>query len=112
MTGIDEDGHINRRCSEKNKDENIDFPNGMFHVCSENKCNMNIFPENRLQCYRCNGEKECNFMSADDLVTTPELVPCGIFTEFDQCFAYLGEGIMLSHSNVFSILHQICFFSR
>lgn len=90
VTGIDEDGHIHRRCNEQHNDENVNFPNGMFHVCEENNCNTEIFPETRLQCYQCDGEKKCDFMSAEN---TPKLVPCGIFSEYDQCFTYLGEGM-------------------
>lgn len=89
MTGIDQDGYTHRRCGSKHQHANgIEFPNDMYAVCQGDSCNTEIFPENRLQCYRCNGEKECDFMPPS---TPAALMPCGVFSEFDQCYAYLAE---------------------
>lgn len=96
ITGIDAHGHTRRRCSRQYKDEAIDFPNNKFEVCKDNLCNTGIFPENRLQCYRCDGSDDCDFMPSDpDELEKSSwyLAPCGILSEFDQCYAYLSEGI-------------------
>lgn len=96
ITGIDAHGHTRRRCSREYKDEAIDFPNNRFEVCKDNWCNIGIFPENRLQCYRCDGKDDCDFMPSDPIElekSSWQLAPCGILSEFDQCYAYLSDGI-------------------
>lgn len=96
VVGIDAHGHTHRRCSREYRDEDIDFPNKLFHVCSENKCNTAVFPPNRLQCYRCDGEESCDFMPSnsttnDDVNANPKIMACSILSKLDQCYAYLAE---------------------
>lgn len=99
VTGIDAHGHTQRRCSRAIIDDEIEFPNKQVLVCTTNKCNTDIFPSNRLQCYRCEGDNDdCDFIPSNstDLVTnSTQLVPCGILSKFDQCYAYLAEGNLL-----------------
>ncbi|XP_055309662.1 uncharacterized protein LOC129573299 [Sitodiplosis mosellana] len=94
VTGIDAHGHTQRRCSRSFDDDAIEFPNEQFEVCRDNKCNTNIFPSNRLQCYSCEGNKEdCDFMpskSTEIDTNSKKLVPCGILSKLDQCFAFLA----------------------
>lgn len=95
VTGIDAHGTTHRRCGKDYAHETIEFPNDQFKVCRLNNCNNIIFPPNRLHCYQCNGEKECDFMPTETttgLSTSLMLQPCATFSELDQCFAYLSEG--------------------
>lgn len=98
VTGIDAHGHTRRRCSRQYKDEDIDFPNNQFQVCKDNKCNTGIYPANRLQCYRCDGKDDCDFMPSHLTAlenSSWQLAPCDILSEFDQCYAYLSESMEL-----------------
>lgn len=92
VTGIDAHGYTQRRCSRDYIDDDVDFPNQQLEVCTENKCNTGIFPANRLQCYRCEGDiDDCDFVSTNS-TEMMQLEPCSILSKFDQCFAYLAKG--------------------
>ncbi|XP_055308419.1 uncharacterized protein LOC129572481 [Sitodiplosis mosellana] len=82
--GIDKNGFTHRRCFNVLSNLNKEFPNNTF-TCDEDKCNVEIFPNYRLKCYQCNGNEACNL----DTSMKPE--PCRIYTEYDQCFTYMGE---------------------
>lgn len=92
VTGIDDHGYTHRRCSKEYTDQDIEFPDKLYEVCSENMCNTGIFPKNRLQCYRCNGDIEnCEFMPSDSMmlnIRNPRLTPCDMFSTLDKCFTY------------------------
>lgn len=92
LVGIDSHGHTHRRCSKEYSEETIEFPNDQFKVCRENKCNTYIYPADRLQCYQCNGEKECDFMSSKNSSIKFEPLTCVIASKLDQCYAYLSRG--------------------
>lgn len=97
LTGIDQFGYTHRKCSNINdstKDLN-DFPNGL-KICAENKCNNQVYPKDRLHCYHCNGEKQCNFMSSHLINKSQNLLqpkPCSIWSHQDQCYTYLSKGM-------------------
>lgn len=101
LTGIDSGGNTHRRCSKDYEKDSHDFPNDQFEVCTKSKCNTEIFPRNRLQCYECNGEDDCDFMPKTDEVfqRSQILKPCGIFSKLDQCYSYLGEGKIQQNYN-------------
>lgn len=65
-------------------------------VCTTSNCNTDIYPPNRLQCYRCEGDiEDCDFIPSNSTDPVPKnipLEPCGILSKFDQCYAYLSEG--------------------
>lgn len=90
-TGINQEGYTIRRCSMDYKDLMDGFSN-RYQNCVENNCNSEIYPADRLQCYQCNGNENCNFMSPNskDFDLQPE--PCSILSEFDQCFTYINKG--------------------
>lgn len=102
LTGIDSHGYTHRRCSREYTDEIIEFPNG-FNVCTENKCNTDIFPPNRLQCHHCDGdEQNCDFMlSTSRKELAAQYLPCVIYSAFDKCYAYHSEGRNCLHCFVF-----------
>lgn len=94
ITGIDAHGATHRRCSNNYANETNEFPNDHFRVCISNNCNTDIFPTNRLHCYQCNGEPECDFINRDSTeLSTNKLKPeaCSTFSVLDQCFAYLSD---------------------
>lgn len=109
-TGIDDHGVTHRRCTRA-----IDEKSLKYHkVCNTAKCNSEIFPENRLQCYQCNGDDDCNLMPTEpnptqtpDLnlppVATPnapliweltkslEKLACNVLSKYDQCYTYIDD---------------------
>lgn len=94
LTGIDDHGVTHRRCS-KNYDEDKSAFQKEFVVCANNTCNTDIYPPNRLQCYMCNGQDECDFMPTRVKSLQPQ--PCRAYSKFDQCYAYLGVGEFKYH---------------
>lgn len=58
-----------------------------FSSCSENSCNGNFFPENRITCHKCVG---ANCLSANDL---PTALPCQRYRADDQCFTYYFNSV-------------------
>lgn len=101
LTGIDAHGYTHRRCSVDYDTDSLEFPNNQFTVCTKNRCNSNIYPANRLQCYECNGERECDYMTSTSNSTSTSttkqpkfphrlLKPCAVLSKFDQCYAYLS----------------------
>lgn len=92
VTGINAQGYTQRRCSGPN--DKAQFPNEQMLPCNASNCNNDIYPPNRLQCYRCDGDKEdCNFMPANSTglaKMSRHLTPCGVLSRFDQCYAYLS----------------------
>lgn len=100
LIGIDAHGLTHRRCSIDYEHDSLIFPNNQFVVCTENKCNTFIFPPDRLQCYECNGEPECDFKAVKSTEAHPivgrELKPCKVLSVFDQCYSYLSERELLN----------------
>lgn len=94
LIGIDSHGFTHRRCSKDYERDSLEFPNNRFVVCPKNKCNNQIYPPNRLQCYQCNGEPECDYkFNLTEPLTMSDrvLTPCNSFSVYDQCYAYLSE---------------------
>lgn len=91
IIGIDKEGYTHRGCSMDYKDMMHGFSH-RYDNCAENNCNSQIFPEDRLKCYQCNGEESCNFMSPDSTDVNLQPQPCGISSDFDQCFTYINKG--------------------
>lgn len=105
LIGIDAHGRTHRRCSVDYEHDSLEFPDNQFMVCTPNKCNNDIWPSDRLQCYECNGEPECDFMTkiTSELVFGSDRVlkPCNILSAYDQCYAYLSKrkGSQTANSN-------------
>lgn len=83
-TKIDKNGNTIRMCA-SNKTLVQDAKK--FEVCEGAFCNHKLFPSERLQCYQCNGEDDCDLDSYQQSFK-PE--PCNIYAEYDQCFTYVG----------------------
>lgn len=116
VTGIDAHGYTHRRCTGETDDE-VEFPNNQMSVCTSNKCNTNIFPSNRLQCYRCEGGKDCDFVPLNSTglatksnATKSQLVPCGILSDSDQCYAYLAASKKFQISSLKFLIQNILHF--
>lgn len=96
LTGIDAHGVTHRRCSKDTEQDMQEFPHiNWIQVCLENLCNKNMFPSDRLQCYDCNGEDDCDFMENTDdssFRMARVLKPCAVLLKNDECYAYLGNG--------------------
>lgn len=80
--GVDRNGYTHRRCGDA-------FPatNEFLHyvTCDGDKCNGEIFPNDRLKCFQCDDEEGCDEMSLNSL--KPE--PCSILSDYNQCFTYI-----------------------
>lgn len=81
---IDEKGFTHRGCLNQASNFRKKLSNNTF-ICDEDNCNVEIFPKDRLKCYQCSGNEECNLDSIK-----PE--PCTIYVKHDQCFTYLNKG--------------------
>ncbi|XP_055309594.1 uncharacterized protein LOC129573250 [Sitodiplosis mosellana] len=90
LTAIDSEGFTVRQCV-SNQTRNSD-PNkfSMHNVCEESKCNGNIFPENRLQCFQCDGDRLCDRLRTNENVSLEEK-PCAVYSKIDQCFMYMDD---------------------
>lgn len=93
--GIDAEGYTQRFCGTELDYKRNNYPPQQLRVCNHNNCNMNIFPENRLKCYRCNGEDECNYIDSRRANSALQPQPCGKYVLGDECFSYLGKGKIL-----------------
>lgn len=98
LTGIDRIGYTHRRCSNSNDymKELTHFPNGL-NICTENKCNNQIYPKDRLRCYHCSGEKHCNFIEShltEKSLKHLQPKPCSLWSHQDQCYTYLNKGTL------------------
>lgn len=91
LTGIDQYGHTHRRCIADHEIYNLDLPVSFkyYTICTDNGCNDQIYPEDRLQCIQCNGEKNCNLIESTKSSMKPE--PCKILSKYDQCFTYINK---------------------
>lgn len=58
-----------------------------FETCEVNNCNDVIYPKDRLKCYQCNGESDCDLKPTQKSFM-PE--PCEMYSAIDQCFTYAG----------------------
>lgn len=97
LTGVDDYGVTHRRCSKDYDKDSVDFQKN-FVVCANNSCNTEIYPPNRLQCYVCSGEDECDFMTSPSTeVKSLQSQPCRVYSKFDQCYAYFGVGELECH---------------
>lgn len=94
FVGIDGNGFTHRGCitpklasDGPNLFDGEYFQKG-FKICYDNLCNGLVMPENRFECYQCQGEKCKNFKESSKI--------CNIFSENDECFAYMSAGILVA----------------
>lgn len=92
LTAIDQDGYTVRQCI-SNETNNANLKSFRMHsICQESKCNGEIFPENRLQCFQCDGGRSCNRLKTNENIFLEEQ-PCRVYSKYDQCFMYMDDGI-------------------
>ncbi|XP_055303093.1 urokinase plasminogen activator surface receptor-like [Sitodiplosis mosellana] len=85
VVGIDGDGFTHRRCI-RNHGLALAMTFSKYQTCHTNLCNNQIFPENRLKCYQCQGIG-CENLST---VSTPKACP-NSYNEVDRCFTYADK---------------------
>lgn len=91
LTGIDLNGYTQRKCGYSHwSEDDGQIPDDKMQLCTGTNCNSVIYPPERLQCYRCNGEDECNF--SIELTNSLVPMPCGRISEPEQCYTYRSEG--------------------
>lgn len=90
LVGIDQSGYTHRTCASNQTYDSQRFPNG-YELCQSDLCNTNDFPSNRLKCFQCHGDNECNFKLPN---ATGKFRPkaCQIFSKTDQCYTHFGKG--------------------
>lgn len=109
VTAIDAHGYTHRRCgyAHWSEDDGL-IAHHKMQTCMTMNCNSVVYPSDRLQCYHCNGEDECNFMaSGGALDNSFGPMPCGRISEPEQCYTYLSEG--RTEINTFSFPFSVCF---
>lgn len=87
VTGIDGDGFTHRRCI-RNHELALAMTFSKYKICYTNLCNNQIFPENRLKCFQCQGPR-CDILST---VSTPKACPNSI-NGLENCYTYKDKGI-------------------
>lgn len=92
FVGIDANGFTHRGCiTPKLASDGVKMFDGEhfkkeFEICYDDLCNGLIMPENRFECYQCQGEKCKNLKETSKI--------CNIFLENDECFAYIHSGTL------------------
>lgn len=62
--------------------------------CSDNLCNGEVFPSNRISCYQCQGNS--SDVCYTNLETNTELsYPCENFNFRDSCYTYISKDNMV-----------------
>lgn len=90
VTGIDGNGFTHRQCF-RNHGLALALTFREYKTCHTNLCNDQIFPENRLKCFRCQG------FGCDNLNTAaaiPKICPSlnGLNGLNDECYTYIDKG--------------------
>lgn len=88
MSGLDGNGYTQRYCATQSEFKHHSFKRDQFEACTDNNCNIKVLPSNRHTCYRCDGD-ECDNISA------LQPVPCGKYSEDNQCYTYLDKGRLI-----------------
>lgn len=91
VTGIDEKGYTHRRCTDKSINENIKSPNG-FIECSQNECNGDVFPKDRLLCYQSDEDRDKLPESPSETLSELAVEACEVLSQYSQCYTYISEG--------------------
>lgn len=60
------------------------------HVCEDDRCNGEIFPQDRLTCAQCNGETVCQNSTTNNFPRYQQF--CQKYVKKDECFTALGQG--------------------
>lgn len=89
LVGVDVNGFTHRQCASNQLNDTQQYPNG-FDLCQNDSCNANIFPNNRLKCFQCNGDIDCSFRTSN--VTAQRSSVCQMFSRYDQCYTHFGTG--------------------
>uniref|UniRef100_A0A182PPI5 DUF753 domain-containing protein n=1 Tax=Anopheles epiroticus TaxID=199890 RepID=A0A182PPI5_9DIPT len=84
VTFIDDNDHTVRGCATDYKLTSTSCAGTTCHHCSEDSCNNELFPANRLQCYQCS--------SAGCLdVTTQKPSICQRYSTNDACYTHVSD---------------------
>lgn len=85
VVGIDGSGYLHRRCFQNHEHSlAVAFSHG-YKRCFSNLCNDEIYPENRIMCYQCEG------FGCDKLdIRTTKLKVCTHVQ--DLCYTYVDKG--------------------
>lgn len=90
IVGIDLNGYTHRNCGKNQTNGANEFPKG-FEMCHSDLCNNKTYPDNRLNCYQCQGDADCNLQTPESKQKLHSKV-CEIFSDKDQCYTYIEQG--------------------
>ncbi|XP_055679722.1 uncharacterized protein LOC129787909 isoform X1 [Lutzomyia longipalpis] len=66
-------------------------PSNNCQICSNNNCNSNIFPSDRITCHQCNDEENCY----KDMTSIGNVAyPCRNYALDDQCYTVQEESVV------------------
>lgn len=91
LVGIDVDGFTHRQCSKNGSGDAHEFQLG-YELCFREECNDGVYPNDRLQCYHCDGDADCTFKNTNSTTKEELLYACNLYQDDDQCFTAYGEG--------------------
>lgn len=104
VVGVDAKGVTHRRCTNDASDTK-EFVNGL-KICAGQYCNDETVPNDRLNCYQCEGDRFCTQLKTKSpLPLNP--TPCNIFSTQSQCFVYIDDGKFLKTLVILSIFIQL-----
>ncbi|XP_055309596.1 uncharacterized protein LOC129573251 isoform X2 [Sitodiplosis mosellana] len=91
LTAIDSEGFTVRKCFSNGTDEVAILKQFSMHeLCEENNCNGVLYPEERRQCFQCNGDSACDSLRTSVNKSLEEL-PCRLYSKYDGCFTFMDE---------------------
>lgn len=92
LMALDSEGYTVRQCFLKELVQMEELEKFSMHdVCEENMCNGGMYPENRIQCFQCDGDETCNSLEINKNEPLEEMA-CKVYSKYDECFMYLDEG--------------------
>lgn len=92
---LDANGHIQRGCGSELRNETCDSE--LCQTCQltgigSAACNLDLFPQHRLSCYICDGDRNSSCANLDAANSTLHAQPCPIFRLEDSCFSTRAAG--------------------
>lgn len=111
LTALDTEGYTVRKCFSNTTTEIAILQLIPAHsVCEESKCNGEIYPENRLHCFQCNGNETCDHLKTEENESLEEL-PCRMYSKYDKCFMFMDEGESCADFvQIFTAICNFCFY--
>lgn len=112
LVGIDENGQTRRQCKSE-KSDSVENNFRKHFTCEDNKCNVNIFPKNRIKCYQCIGHECSNPLGVGEGTENPKKPEtCSVYSRHDECFTYVNKGKIIQNERPCHLDYSDFFYFR